>query len=104
MKEKYVWASIHKARTIDPENVTLLDQGPDGRSRALVKTIRLNENDKEIVKVHIVENYQKDDCTCTCGHSEQGNTCKHQVSYGEFHPAVYSVIAESIPGSSSTAA
>lgn len=75
VKEAHLWASIHKARKIADSGVRNLDVGADGIRRAEVTTCKPNCSPK----VYIVTNYNKDDASCTCGHSEQGNTCKHQV-------------------------
>lgn len=84
VKEAYVWNSIHKARKIVDSAVRHLDVGADGIRRAQVTTKKPEGREK----VYIVVNFDKDDCTCTCGHSEQGNTCKHQVCKQHLQPVL----------------
>lgn len=69
--ETLVWNSIHKARAIPNENVILMEH--EGQKIVRVKSVSVEG------KEHLVVNYNKDMCYCTCSFSAQGNSCKHQV-------------------------
>lgn len=66
-----MWKSIHKAKAIADSDVIFMEH--EGQCIAQVKST--SEEGKE----HLFVNYNKDKCYCTCGMSQQGNSCKHQV-------------------------
>lgn len=69
--EEQVWNTIHRARAIPDCDVILMQH--EGQKIARVKSVSIAG------KEHLVVNYDKDTCTCTCGLSVQGNSYKHQV-------------------------
>lgn len=70
--ETTVWNSILKARTVTDHMITLVDH-PGGDRWAIVSSFRVPG------LTYLIQNWDKDKSSCTCGYSSSGHACKHQV-------------------------
>lgn len=72
--EGHVHKCLNRAKAIPDEYVKLLEYGSHKCA-----SVRSTSSKYEGMKEHLVTDWDLDSCTCTCGYSLQGNSCKHQV-------------------------
>lgn len=72
--ETTVWGTIHKAQEVSKESISTF-KGPGDESWAMVGSVSTPGVN------HLLQNWDKDNCRCTCGYLASGHHCKHQVPF-----------------------